>query len=409
MFRFRKLSIKYKLTLVVVLTSMLGVMISLAGTIIYDREKQRQILSEEMEILTRVIASRSSAALSFNDQVRATENLSALLLRDSIVSACMYTSGGSLFARAVKPRGEETCEQRPPQTGHYFEGNYLTVAEPVMLNRQQIGSVVVRTDLNDLDQRLANQVVASLVILVLALFAAMLMTSRLQRMIYEPIVRLGEVAHKVTFDGNYSIRASTRNEDEIGETVSAFNAMLTRIEQDKRQLTSMAYYDTLTMLPNRRSFTEQLSTLLEELASSSRRHGRLGVIFVDLDYFKEVNDTLGHDVGDQFLEVCARRLEISMPDNGKAFRLAGDEFTILLTGVQSEDELENTAQQILRNFKEPFVWTGGELAMSASLGGALSEPGDDVPSLLKKADLAVYQAKHGGRGNYRFFTGEADR
>lgn len=405
MLHFRKLSIKYKLMLVVVMTSMLGLVFSLAGTIIYDHERQREILSEEMKILTQVIASRSAAALSFNDEARAQENLEALLLRESIVDACMYTRAGQLFSRASKRPGEGGCGASPPESGYYFEGDFLTVSEPVMLNRQAIGWVVVRTDLTDLDRRLASQVMVSAGILVVALLTAMLVTSRFQRMIYEPIVRLGEVAHKVTFDGNYSIRASTRNEDEIGETVSAFNAMLSRIELDKRQLTSMAYVDALTMLPNRRAFTEQLEKELLQVKPNSL-NGKVGIIFVDLDYFKEVNDNLGHDVGDQFLKVCAQRLDCSMPDNGTAYRLAGDEFTVLLVNIHSSEDLQATADTILRNFREPFNWKGGELTMSASLGGAVSDPGDDVSSLLKKADLAVYRAKDCGRGNYQLFTGE---
>lgn len=403
MFRFRKLSIKYKLMLVVILTTSLGLVISVASMVVYDREKQREILSEEMTVLTQVIASRSAAALSFNDEIRATENLAALLFRRSIVSACMFGRSGRLFAKALAADAPVQCEAQPRPEGWYFEGGYLVVSQPVILNRQRIGTVVVRTDLSDLDRRLTNQVIANALILILALFAALLLTSRLQRMIYQPIISLGEVAHKVTFDGNYSTRASTTNEDEIGETVHAFNAMLTRIEQDKKQLTAIAYYDTLTMLPNRRSFTERLEKLLED-ASSGVSEGRVGIIFVDLDRFKQVNDTLGHDVGDLFLQSCARRLESAMPANGTAFRLAGDEFTVLQTDIVREEDLAATARRILENFEPPFNWPGGKLNMSASIGGALSEASDDASSLLKKADLAVYRAKDEGRNNYQFYA-----
>ncbi|MDX1587838.1 MAG: diguanylate cyclase [Oleiphilaceae bacterium] len=402
MFQFRKLSIKYKLMLVVILTTTLGLVISVAGMIAYDRVKQREILAEEMTILAQVIGSRSAAALSFMDQTSARENLSALLLRDSITSACIHDRNGEVFAKVDAGRhGERAyCPDTPGEAGAAFSERYLDVVEPIWLNNQNIGHLTVRTDLSDLGARLRGQVMANVGILILSLVAALLMTSRLQRAFYRPIVELGQTAHLVTHEGNYSVRASTDNEDELGEAVAAFNTMLGRIQQDQAKLTGMAYFDTLTELPNRRSFTEQLEAALLRVRDRSTR---VALIFVDLDKFKDVNDTLGHDVGDLFLIACAKRLRGAMPDGGTAYRLAGDEFTVMLEGVGRVSQAEDTARAIFDGFAEPFVWPGGTLPMSVSLGIALSEPGDSQTSLLKKADLALYQAKDAGRNNYQIF------
>lgn len=402
MFQFRKLSIKYKLMLVVILTTTLGLVISVAGVIAYDRVKQREILAEEMTILAQVIGTRSAAALSFMDQATARENLSALMLRNSITSACIHDRNGEIFVQVDAGRhGERSyCPSSPGEPGAEFSERYLDVVEPIRLNNQNIGHLTVRTDLSDLGARLRGQVMANVGILVLSLVAALLITSRLQRAFYRPIVELGQTAHLVTHEGNYAVRASTENEDELGEAVAAFNTMLGRIQQDQAKLTNMAYFDTLTELPNRRSFSEQL----ERAILASRQSGkRVGLIFVDLDKFKDVNDTLGHDVGDLFLQACAERLRGAMPEGGTAYRLAGDEFTVMLEGVERVSQAEETARAIFAGFAEPFVWSGGALPMSVSLGIALSEPGDNLTSLLKKADMALYQAKDAGRNNYQIF------
>ncbi|WP_158223079.1 diguanylate cyclase domain-containing protein [Halovibrio salipaludis] len=371
--------------------------------ITYDYFKQREILAQEMSILTRVIASRSAAALSFNDEPRAKENVSSLMLRRSVTAGCIYDGSGNVFVKASGGSGaSDPCPESPRPLGEHFNDGYLDVAKPVELNDQQIGTVLVRTDLSDLNTRLGGQLLANITIMVVSLLTALLLTLRLQRAIYQPIVQLGEVAHHITHEGNYSFRASTSNEDELGETVTAFNTMLNRIEQDKKTLTNLAYFDPLTELPNRRLFSEHLDSALKQ---AQRGNHRVGVMLIDLDRFKEVNDTLGHDIGDQYLQDCAQRLTAAMPRSGKAYRLAGDEFTVIIRELRDREEAEEVAERIFEAFQPSFSWSGGQRPILASIGVALSQPGDDSSNLLKKADLAVYRAKGAGRNNYQITAG----
>ncbi len=399
MIRFRKLSIKHKLMLAVILTTSLGLLVSVAGMVTYDYFKQREILAQEMQILTRVVSSRSTAALSFGDKPRARENVASLMLRGSVTAGCMYDESGSLFVEVQgTPDPAGNCPASPRAPGETFTNGYLDVVEPVELNGQRIGSVLVRTDLSDLNARLGTQVLANTGIMVVSLLTALLLTLRLQRAIYQPIVELGEVAHHITHEGNYSFRAHTANDDELGETVTAFNTMLNRIEQDKKTLTNLAYLDPLTELPNRRLFSDHLEAALTRAQQGTRR---VGVMLIDLDWFKDVNDTLGHDIGDRYLQECAHRLETAMSASGSAYRLAGDEFTVIMQGLASEADAEEAARRVFDAFRAPFVWENGERAIEASIGIALSRPGDDGGSLLKRADLAVYRAKDAGRNNYQ--------
>ena len=401
MMNFRKLNIKSKLIVVVLLTSTIGLLFTGFGVLTLDRIKQKEILAEELSILARVIASRSAAALSFRDQIRAKDNLSSLLVRESVVVACMYDVNGVIFSEVSRQQTEQSrCPDSPTKSGAYFsEDGFLEVHQSIDLNGLSIGSVIVRTSLIDLDRRLQSQILLSVGILILSLITAFLMTQRLQRAIYEPIVELGNVANKITEHNNFSIRAKTTNEDEIGDAIAAFNSMLNKIEADKEELTRLAYYDPLTKLANRRMFSERLVFALE----NARRSGeRMGLIFLDLDKFKVVNDELGHDIGDLLLKAAAKRLDASLPSTATAFRLGGDEFTVLQVSV-AETDLEQTAQAILEKFAEPLILAGKQLSFSSSMGIAISSGNDNVSSIMKRADVALYQAKDAGRSNYKLY------
>lgn len=401
MLEFRKLKIKTKLALVVLLTCSIGLVLTGAGVFAFDRVKQKEILAEEMNILTRVIAERSAAALSFRDTTRASDNLASLLVRDSVQVACMYDASGQVFAQANRQNEEVNirCPVNPQVEGSVFTDNTLEVYQPILLNGQIIGTVTVITGLGDLDRRLRGQMLVSLGVLVLSLVTAFLMTQKMQRAIYNPIVHLGEVARKITENNNFAFRVQKLNDDEIGDTIDAFNAMLSKIEQDKEELTRLAYYDPLTRLANRRMFGERLQFALE----NARRSGdRMGLLFLDLDKFKAVNDELGHDIGDLLLKSVGKRLESVLPESATAFRLGGDEFTVLQVGVTEED-MEKTAQSILQAFTEPLILAGKQLAISSSIGIAISDGHDNVSSIMKSADVALYRAKDAGRCNYKFF------
>jgi diguanylate cyclase (GGDEF)-like protein len=190
-----------------------------------------------------------------------------------------------------------------------------------------------------------------------------------------------------------------RDDDEVGDAIDAFNAMLGKIEQDKEELTRLAYYDPLTRLANRRMFSERLVFALE----NARRSGDcMGLLFLDLDRFKVINDELGHDIGDLLLKSVASRLEIAIPHNATAFRLGGDEFTVLQVGTD-ESQMESTARSIIASFSEPLILAGKPFVISSSIGIALSDGNDTVSSIMKSADVALYRAKDAGRNTYRFY------
>jgi diguanylate cyclase (GGDEF)-like protein len=163
-----------------------------------------------------------------------------------------------------------------------------------------------------------------------------------------------------------------------------------------------ALHDLLTGLPNRTLFNEELSV---SLANAANSQSLLAVMFLDLDRFKTINDTLGHAIGDRLLQGVAERLTTCLHDSGIVARWGGDELTVLLPQLNCIEEAAKVAQRILDTIKQPFNLEGHQLHISSSIGIALyPQNGEDAETLLRNADAALYRVKQQGRNNYQFYT-----
>jgi len=177
-----------------------------------------------------------------------------------------------------------------------------------------------------------------------------------------------------------------------------------RVEERTRQLQHLAAHDPLTRLPNRRQFLVQLH---EVLARATARDALAGVFFLDLDNFKNVNDSMGHVFGDRVLQAVADRLRGVVEDIGFCARLGGDEFTIVVEHVQDAGDVERAAERLVEGFQEPLVVDGREILMGLSVGASLFPVhGRDPEGLLRAADAALFHAKAQGRSHLRVFSPE---
>ena len=166
------------------------------------------------------------------------------------------------------------------------------------------------------------------------------------------------------------------------------------------QLRQLAFHDPLTLLANRSLFRNRVE---HALALSRRTRDRLAVLMIDLDNFKNVNDSLGHDVGDKLLQTAAQRLVKCTRAADTVARLGGDEFAVLLEGVSTIEQAEQIAAGVTEAFRLPLTIDENELLVTASIGVALSEPGNDTEQLLRNADIAMYNAKTAGKGRHVVF------
>ena len=197
--------------------------------------------------------------------------------------------------------------------------------------------------------------------------------------------------------------------DEIGYLANSFQSMASRLsarvdelKSNQQFLGNLAYHDHLTGLPNRLLFLDRLQ---QTIIKAQRNRTRFAVIFIDLDKFKQINDTHGHAVGDTVLKIAAMRMQECIRNADTLARLAGDEFTILLEDITSASDAARIAQKIIDYFEQPLIVDGHELTMTCSLGiGIYPQDGGNVDALLISADAAMYRAKEQGRNNYKLYS-----
>ncbi|MGA1133087.1 MAG: EAL domain-containing protein [Prochlorotrichaceae cyanobacterium] len=179
---------------------------------------------------------------------------------------------------------------------------------------------------------------------------------------------------------------------------------ITQIKQSEQHLNYLAHHDSLTDLPNRLLFN---SCLQHSIQQALRHNSSLAVVFVDLDHFKNINDSLGHHAGDELLKQVAQRLKNMIRSNDIIARISGDEFVLLLEDIYQQDAIIIILEKLMSSFKEPFDVLETKLYISACMGVSLfPQDGITVIDLMRNADLAMYQSKEEGRNTYKFFTAD---
>ena len=233
-----------------------------------------------------------------------------------------------------------------------------------------------------------------------------------------PVRRLTAATRQFA-SGDRAARARRGGSAEIDELAESFNTMADRIASAEaelrahqaklerhvaertRQLHHLAHHDPLTQLPNRRKLSAHLEAALARAGSRQR----LALLFVDVDNFKSINDTLGHSFGDRVLQHIAQRLHAATRTTGLLARLGGDEFTVLLENVKSPDQVANHAAQLVATLQQPLVVDGRVLTTSASVGASLyPDHAADAEGLLRAADVALFRAKELGRNRFALYS-----
>ncbi|MFP5391228.1 MAG: putative bifunctional diguanylate cyclase/phosphodiesterase, partial [Gammaproteobacteria bacterium] len=284
------------------------------------------------------------------------------------------------------------------------------------VNGVRQGTIVMHHGLDSLYRQLALYLAVSIPVMLVVLALAHMVLSRLQRFITEPIRALSQVSEQVSQLGDYSIRAQPSNASDIGVLARTFNTMLERIERRETELEAeiaerksvefkldrLAHFDNVTGLHNRHFFSERLESVL---ARAARFDERAVLMFIDLDNFKTVNDTLGHDIGDELLRLVSKRLADTLRFGDVICRIGGDEFSVVLENVSDVAVAAMIAEKCLASLAAPIDIGGNEIHIGASIGiSVYPDDATGMHELLKYADTAMYYAKSAGKNDYRLFS-----
>ena len=363
--------------------------------------KEEQI--ESLGSLSKMLSPNITTALMFNDIDAVQELINPILIRSDVISIMVTSMTGEqlVIAQAENEEIEQSIE----------------VNTPLQLDMHDYGVLKIRANNSYIQDRITFYFKFIMILMVFTFAISLILSLLLRRRFLNPILYLAQTANKITTSHDYSLRAKQLSQDEVGQLTSCFNDMLYNIEQRESslenqvrlrtnelenaniQLQQYAYQDGLTDLPNRRYFYEKLQSLV------SVEGMKFALIFIDLDGFKEVNDSLGHDYGDLLLHQVGARLQSCITSKDTVARLGGDEFTLILEGVNSPDEASKIAEAIKNSLMQSIKIKKETVFVTASIGLTFfPTDGSTVEELVKRADQAMYLSKNKGRNRYEFFS-----
>ncbi len=436
------LSIRRKLTLVIMLISTVSLLMASAAFIISDRLHTEKTVGNSLLIMADMIAANSTAAILFRDPVAAVETLGFLDSQDNIQAGVIYDNNHEPFASYYK---EDITIELPEPAGQtrnvMFWDDYVEVFAGIDYAGERIGIIYLRSDTQVINDRLALFFGIVVIVLLASLLVAFALNERMQYIITAPLLRLSAIARQISTERNYSLRVAEDSKDELGTLTRDFNTMLDEIEmRDKklkqnqeelegrvvqrtrelekanRELASakqeaesvamrmqhQAQHDALTGLPNRSLLNDRIQI---ELSHARREQTTLAILFLDLDRFKIINDSLGHATGDQLLCVVARRLKRCLREGDTVARLGGDEFMILLPRINTVADAGHIGNKIIDELARPVSCNGHQLHITTSVGISIYPfDGSDANTLVKHADISMYRAKELGRNKAVYFT-----
>jgi len=379
----------------------------------------RQSVEAEIQRLAAGVSIEASASLAGNDPAAAETALAGLKANPKISCGIVYDRHGERFAVFGDRANPDYLEYiRDEQVaGHHlhFSLDKIYLHRPIIRNGEQLGSLFLQARLVNLKSSVLRFTSIWGLSILVAWLVSLLLSRKFRDVVSEPIEKLAEGMKAVSEKRTYSLRIDDAGADELGKLADSFNQMLEQIELrdselmlNRDRLDHMAHHDSLTGLPNRLLFNDRLKQAVQRAERSKRP---LALIFIDLDRFKNINDTLGHDIGDLVLVETAHRLEQVLRRSDTIARLGGDEFVVILEEFESQQSVSQIARKIIHELSNECQILEHRLYVTASLGISFyPDNGTDLTTLKRCADIAMFRAKEFGRNNYQFYMpGMGDR
>ncbi|MDT3294385.1 EAL domain-containing protein [Shewanella sp. SP2S2-6] len=404
-------SLTWKQTNLVVFTALFfAIAIFIVEIALVVVSTKQQLTTTQQELLDSVEQPAANAVWALDDNL-ARQTLEGAIKVEHVGSAVIELDDGSMFVSVSnnKQNNSQTFISlsnklfddlkeisRPLYRPFYFEGTQ---------QQQLIGTLTVFYDTQELTNTLFSQLRFSFfATLARALLLTLVLSVVFHRFLTQPIARISEAIDKIEPDSpdeNLLPMSNAHKDDELGLVTSKFNQILIQFSQTQSKLRKMATRDPLTGLPNRTLLLETIAVTIQR----SRVHKRsFALMFIDLDRFKNINDSLGHALGDQFLARIARILERFVGDKGTVSRLGGDEFVILADTVHTPDQAADFVDKLLIQLNVPIQLNEHAIHPAASIGISIyPEDGNSAEDLIRHADIAMYSAKAAGSNQWAFF------
>lgn len=412
---YNDLSIAKKLKFMGYSTVALVGTISIFFILIYQYSNEKALLENHVKTLTMVVADNIAPAVLFDDTEQISKILISLRHKDEVQHA--YVLGkesnvlGSYHSAQELTIDKEILQELKSHGLQQWQGLQLYTLVAINADSRQVGSIVIVASIYAFIYQMLFEILTLALIVVASILVTYKYRAILRDSILKPIAQLNSLTSEIIETKNLRTKIPVYSQDEIGELTQNFNSMLgdldktnSELNQQKDSLAYKAHHDTLTGLPNRALFNDRL----EQAITKARRHKEeIALFFIDLDHFKQINDTLGHEMGDEVLKFFAKRLNDSVRTEDTIARIGGDEFMVIMESLHTPEAISVVANKIVSIVKEPIVLGEQTLHLGTSIGiSVYPHNGETSEVLLKNADTAMYKAKDEGRDNYQFYTPE---
>ena len=351
--------------------------------------------AHNLELVARAISYSAEAAVVFHDEEAASEALSGIVAKEEVAEATIVLTNGQLLASWERPRSNPLVTLEDYLAQLLMPGPIKT---PMLRGDEQIATIELRGHGEYLLLFLLSALLAMVVCLVVSALVALYVAGRMQVSITSPLRKLARVAHSVRRQRTLGMRAPPADIVELNELGDDFNSLLDELQawqaqqaRENASLLHQATHDALTGLPNRALFEARLAQAI----SLGEQEG-FALLYLDCDRFKQINDTFGHNGGDDVLIALSRRIQHQLRPDDLVFRLGGDEFAVLVGPLQRQHEVEEVIGRIQLVMSEPVALRDGrQLVAGVSIGFAIYQAGMSASALCEQADAAMYQTKRG--------------
>lgn len=394
--------------IVLVLSILIGMLISAYSLSIQLTDQREEALSLAQEILTAAEGGATNAAWTL-DPALANQVVGSITALGIVQDAVLFGERGNVLAQAKKDLEENTPTIKwviATFIGADIEGERTLFVEVNNIQRK-VGVLSIKLNLTPVAYEFLTFATTVLITgLLQALTIALILLWISSRLLTSPLHRITESISKIDPENPDALAMSSLtipNKNEMGQLVSHISQMLQGLITAQKQLRHLATRDPLTNRLNRTLIADRLS---QAIVTAKRANTKVAVLFIDMDRFKNINDSLGHDVGDILLIEVANRLTQVLRSNDSIGRLGGDEFLVVIEGVTDIKELESAVQRVNDILSTPYFLQGREIRTSGSIGISIyPDNGLNTSRLMRCADLAMYEAKRSGT-HWHFFEKE---